>query len=121
MACGAATERCRAWPLKSTGRPVVHGARIARILSEDFDVIHYHNISLVGGPGIMVHGSGLKIYTAHEHWLVCPTHILWRHQREICTGKECLRCAMHYRRRRSFGAPERCWSVAHGTWTPLRR
>ena len=81
-----------------TGRPVVHGPRIAAILAQGFDVIHYHNISLVGGPGILAYGNALKIYTAHEHWLVCPTHILWRHNREICTGRECLRCAMHYQR-----------------------
>ncbi len=81
-----------------TGRPVVHGARIAEILSGDFDVIHYHNISLVGGPGVLTYGNALKIYTAHEHWLVCPTHILWRHNREICTGKQCLSCSLRYRR-----------------------
>lgn len=81
-----------------TGRPVVHGRRIDEILSQGFDVIHYHNISLIGGPGILRQGSGIKIYTAHEHWLVCPTHILWRHNRELCDGRECLRCLVHYRR-----------------------
>ncbi len=35
---------------------------------------------------------------AHEHWLVCPTHVLWRHGRELCTGRECVRCQLHYRR-----------------------
>jgi glycosyltransferase involved in cell wall biosynthesis len=35
---------------------------------------------------------------AHEHWLVCPSHVLWRHNREACTGRECLRCVLHYRR-----------------------
>ena len=88
-----------------TGRPVVHGRRIAEILSQGFDVIHYHNISLIGGPGILRQGSGIKIYTAHEHWLVCPTHILWRHNREVCDGRECLRCTLHYRR------PPQPWRV----------
>ncbi len=80
------------------GRPVVHGRSIRRILSQGFDVIHFHNISLVGGPGVLSYGQGIKLYTAHEHWLVCPTHLLWRHQRELCTGRECLRCVLRYRR-----------------------
>ena len=81
------------------GRPVVNGRRIARILDEGrFDVINYHNASLVGGPGLFRYGSALKLYMAHEHWLVCPTHVLWRHGREVCTGRECLRCQLSYRR-----------------------
>ena len=81
------------------GRPAVHGARIRRILEEGrFDVIHFHNISLVGGPGVLDYGTGIKLYMAHEHWLVCPTHVLWRHNRELCTGRQCLRCVVHHRR-----------------------
>lgn len=84
------------------GRPLVHGARIRKILSRGFDVIHFHNISLVGGPGILSYGAGVKLYTAHEHWLVCPMHTLWRHDREICTGRECLRCTFAYKRPPQF-------------------
>ena len=84
---------------QQTGRPIVHGRRIRRLLEKDnFDVIHFHNVSLVGGPGILAYGDAIKLYTAHEHWLVCPTHVLWRHNRELCTGRECLRCSWHYRR-----------------------
>lgn len=82
-----------------TGRPVVHGRRIRRLLETGaFDVIHFHNISLVGGPGVLAYGAGIKLYTAHEHWLVCPTHVLWRHGRELCTERQCLRCVLHHRR-----------------------
>lgn len=80
------------------GRPVVHARRIRRLLAQDLDVIHFHNISLVGGPGILAYGSAIKLYTAHEHWLVCPSHVLWRHNRELCTSRECLRCVLHHRR-----------------------
>lgn len=83
---------------QQTGRPVVHGRTIRTILEAGFDVIHFHNISLVGGPRVLGYGSGIKLYTAHEHWLVCPTHVLWRHNREVCTGRECLKCVLHYRR-----------------------
>ena len=84
------------------GRPLVHGRRIRRILSQGFDVIHYHNISLVGGPGVLSYGHGIKLYTAHEHWLVCPSHVLWRHNRELCTGRECLRCVIRHHRPPQF-------------------
>jgi len=80
------------------GRPLVHGRRIKEILNRGFDVIHFHNISLVGGPGILAYGNAIKLYTAHEHWLVCPTHVLWRHNREVCDGRQCLRCVLNYRR-----------------------
>lgn len=82
------------------GRPVAHARRLRRLLAEsDFDVIVFHNISLLGGPGLLKYGGDVaKIYMAHDHWLVCPTHVLWRHDRELCTGRECFRCTLHYRR-----------------------
>ena len=84
---------------QQTGRPIVHGGRIRRIAeSGGFDVINYHNISLAGGPGLLSLGRAIKLYMAHEHWLVCPSHVLWRHGRELCTGRQCTRCVLHYRR-----------------------
>ena len=84
---------------QQTGRPVVHGKRIQRILDDgEFDVVNFHNVSLVGGPGLLRYGTGIKLYMAHEHWLVCPSHVLWRHGRELCTGRECLRCVLNYKR-----------------------
>jgi glycosyltransferase involved in cell wall biosynthesis len=82
------------------GRPVLNGRRIRRILDDGrFDVVNFHNISLVGGPGLLSYAEGsVRLYMAHEHWLVCPSHVLWRHGRELCTGRECLRCVLHYRR-----------------------
>ena len=94
---------------QQTGRPIVNGRRIRRILAEgEYDVINFHNISLIGGPGILKYGKALKLYMAHEHWLVCPMHVLWRHGRELCTGRECFRCTLSYRR------PPQLWR-----WTGL--
>ena len=89
---------------QQTGRPIVHGDALRRILDQGrFDVIHYHNLSLVGGPAALAIGRGVKLYTAHEHWLVCPTHVLWRHREEPCPGRECIRCQLKY------GRPPQLW------------
>lgn len=84
---------------QQTGRPTVHAGRIQRLIDEmQPDILWYNNTSLVGGPGLLAYGAGLKVYEAHEHWLVCPTHVLWRHGRELCEERQCLRCVLNYRR-----------------------
>jgi len=84
---------------QQTGYPLATWRKIRDILATGrFDVINYHNVSLVGGPSVLSLGSGIKLYTAHEHWLVCPTHVLWRHKREPCDQRQCLRCQLAYRR-----------------------
>ncbi len=93
-------------PLVSTlltqqlGRPVMNRSRLQDIVEEGcYDVVNFHNVSLIGGPGLFRLAQGaLSAYMAHEHWLVCPMHVLWRHGRELCTGRECLRCSLSYRR-----------------------
>jgi glycosyltransferase involved in cell wall biosynthesis len=37
-------------------------------------------------------GNPIKLYTTHEHWLVCPMHVLWKFNRQACDKPECLRC-----------------------------
>jgi glycosyltransferase involved in cell wall biosynthesis len=82
------------------GRPVLH-ARALAALDRDrrFDVVLLNNMSLVGGPGLFGFGrEAVRLYVAHEHWLVCEAHVLWRHNRETCSGRQCLRCVAAYRR-----------------------
>ena len=82
------------------GRPVVHGRTIARLIRDrQFDVVIFNNVSLVGGPGLLAFGAdALRVYMAQEHWLVCPMHVLWRYDREVCPKKECLRCQIRGKR-----------------------
>jgi glycosyltransferase involved in cell wall biosynthesis len=82
------------------GRPVANGRRIASLLDAGkYDVVNYHNVSLVGGPGLFrFHRDAVTLYMAHEHWLICPMHVLWRHGRERCEKPECFKCTLHYRR-----------------------
>jgi glycosyltransferase involved in cell wall biosynthesis len=82
-----------------TGRPLLSRRRLERALEGPFDVIHFHNPSLVGGAGVLGMGRGtLRLYTAHEQWLVCPTHVLWKNNREVCEKPACTRCSLSYRR-----------------------
>ncbi|MDX1642891.1 MAG: glycosyltransferase family 4 protein [Thermoanaerobaculia bacterium] len=117
--------RLAALATHQAGRPTVHRRELQRLLEPGrFDVVHYHNISLVGGPGILAYGDGLKLYTTHEHWLICPTHVLWRHDRELCTEKQCLRCTLHYRRPpqiwRATGLLERALEAIDALCVPTR-
>jgi glycosyltransferase involved in cell wall biosynthesis len=87
-----------------TGRPGLKAPALANIFDrEHFDVVHFHNISLVGGPRILRYGDGIKLYTLHEHWLVCPMHVLWKYNREPCVKPDCLRCTL------AFHRPPQAW------------
>ncbi len=93
---------------QQTGRPVFNGARLREILEDPgFDIINYHNVSLIGGPALFAYGTRTaKIYTAHEHWLVCATHVLWRYNREPCDARDCVRCQIAYHR------PPQLWRMS---------
>ena len=83
---------------QQTGYPLFKSARIKQILQKGFDVIHYHNISLVGGPKILEYGQGRKLYSLHEYWLICPTHSLFKFNSQPCTRPYCVPCVLLYRR-----------------------
>ena len=99
------------------GRPVLHRRRLRELLAPgNFDVVHYHNVSLIGGPGVMRWDTGaVTVHTAHNFWLVCPTHHLWRYDRELCTGRECLRCTLSQRR------PPQLWRLSGAIVRALRQ
>ena len=87
---------------QQTGQPFLKRGKIEAILrSKKFDVIHFHNISLFG-PGVLNlgpdQGEALKLYTLHEHWLVCPMHVLWKYNRRLCERPNCLTCSLSFKR-----------------------
>lgn len=95
----------RRWPRAAalaaylSGRPAFYAGDVARLLQgRRFDVIHFQNVSLMGGPGVLRLGEAVKLYTTHEHWLVCPMHVLFRDNREPCVEPRCLRCTLRFRR-----------------------
>lgn len=96
----SATPRLSTILTHQLGRPVLQREALAALDRErQFDVVLFNNMSLVGGPGLLGFGrDAVRIYIAHEHWLVCESHVLWRHNREACTGRECVRCVLAHRR-----------------------
>ncbi len=82
----------------ATGRPIFQSAELARIFSKGFDVTHWHNLSLLGGPGAVSLGSGVQLCTLHDYWWICPTSILFKYNREACEQRTCFRCTLAHRR-----------------------
>lgn len=77
------------------GAPGLKKHAIQSVLAQgNFDVIHFHNISLVGGPAVLAYGSAVKLYTAHEYWLLCPLSTLWKFGSEPCEEKSCTACTL---------------------------
>ena len=88
---------------QQTGMPVLKSSHLSAIFEKPFDVVHFHNISLVGGPKILEYGRGVKLYTLHEYWLICPTHMLFKFDQEPCTEQSCFACMV------AHGRPPQVW------------
>lgn len=86
------------------GVPGLKSAELRRILRGDFDVVNFHNISLAGGPGVLSYSRApVTLYTLHEHWLLCPTHIFWKNRTKACDSRQCIRCCLR------SGIPPQWW------------
>jgi len=85
-----------------TGKPILKMRQINELLhSKRYDVIHYHNISLLGPDILRLAQTGsqlVKLYTTHEHWLICPNHVLWKFNQRACDKPECLKCVLMAKR-----------------------
>lgn len=83
---------------QQTGTTGLKTKMLTRMLEEnDYDVIHFHNMSLIGITALAM-GKAVKLYTTHEHWLICPMHVLWKNNREVCVSKNCITCALAWKR-----------------------
>jgi glycosyltransferase involved in cell wall biosynthesis len=85
-----------------TGKPWLKAGALSQTLDDpDADVFHFHNVSLVGGPGVLGLGANrraVRIMTAHEHWLICPMHLLWKYDERPCNAPNCVSCCLKGRR-----------------------
>jgi glycosyltransferase involved in cell wall biosynthesis len=78
---------------QQTGVPFFKSELKNALETNGYDVIHYHNMSLIGITALS-YGNAVKLYTTHEHWLICPMHVLWKFNREVCVKKSCLSCQL---------------------------
>lgn len=104
------------WPLPSpagraglllshqAGAPALQSGPLREALGGGFDVVHFHNVSLLGGPAVLAMADApVTLCTLHDYWFVCPMHVLWRLGRERCTRRTCLRCTL------AGGRPPQLW------------
>ena len=89
---------------QQTGRPGVKARQLRAVFERNFDVVNFHNISLIGGPGVLsMSKAPVNLYTLHEHWLLCPAHTFWKNRIQACDRPECLRCCVR------SGIPPQLW------------
>jgi len=104
---------------QATGLPLFKSSELLEALDDPVtDVVHFHNISLVGGPGVLGLGANrraVRIMTAHEHWLICPMHLLWKYDREPCDAPACVSCCL------TGGRPPQVWRSTSAIERGLRQ
>ncbi|MDH7507851.1 MAG: glycosyltransferase family 4 protein [Methanomassiliicoccales archaeon] len=76
-----------------TGRNGAVERTLRHIMTEiDPEWVHFHNISLLGYK-ILTIPNKMKIYTAHDHWLICQRNDLMNAGRFICEKASCMKCS----------------------------
>lgn len=81
------------------GRSRYFSKEFRRLLDEvSPDVVHHHNISLLGYDLLRKRGSYLNIYTAHDHWLICQLNDFFRNGHPCRDNRACTLCALRSRR-----------------------
>lgn len=91
---------------QQTGRPGLKQAALAAEFAQDWDVVHFHNMSLIGGPAVLAQSRApVTLVTAHDHWLICASHILWKNNEKACDGRTCLSCQIR------SGKPPQLWRM----------
>jgi glycosyltransferase involved in cell wall biosynthesis len=67
------------------------------------DVVHNHNISLLGHGLLKKRRHCINLFTAHDYWLICQQNNLLKNGSEICEVGSCFFCAL------KCGKPPQIW------------
>lgn len=90
--------------IQQTGRPMLLEGALSEVLRDRFDVVHFHNVSLIGGPGAFpLSNAPVTLHTMHDHWLCCTTHVPWKNNAAPCERPACFGCAVR------SGVPPQLW------------
>jgi glycosyltransferase involved in cell wall biosynthesis len=58
----------------------------------------------MGGPGVLRMGKArARVMSLHDHWLICPTHALWKNRSRACDKQTCFTCSIR------SGLPPQLW------------
>ncbi|MEQ9643564.1 MAG: glycosyltransferase family 4 protein [Alphaproteobacteria bacterium] len=97
------------------GRPGLKASTLREVMAQPFDVVNFHNISLIGGPAVLGFSQApVTLYTLHEHWLLCPTHIFWKNRTRACDSRTCLSCCL------LSGKPPQLWRYGTAIGAAMR-
>lgn len=66
------------------------------------DVVHHHNVSLLGYSLFKKQGNYLNLHTAHDYWLFCQENNLMKYGIAECRQKSCFQCALRTRKPRQL-------------------
>lgn len=86
------------------GRSACFSEEFERLLEQvSPDVVHHHNISLLGYDLLRRRGPYLNVYTAHDYWPICQRNDLLRNGRRCAARSRCWLCALR------SGRPPQVW------------
>lgn len=87
-----------------TGGPGLYSGALEAFFATPFDVLHFHNVSLMGAPAVLGLGTArARLLSLHDHWLICPTHVFWKNQSRACDRRTCFTCSLR------SGLPPQLW------------
>ena len=86
-----------------TGRPIFKAKALAEEIEKvDTDVVHFHNISLIGGPAVLRFGRNAvrfkQRFPRTSTGLSVPCTCSWKFEDRACDGPQCARCSLAGRR-----------------------
>ena len=81
-----------------TGHSVLYYQELKELFHhQKFDVIHFHNISLLGTGKLLQlarrQPDVTTLLTAHDYWWICPQSLLWN-GRGVCDSARCIGCTL---------------------------
>jgi len=76
------------------------------------EIVHHHNISLLGLDVLQPRRDARALYTAHDYWVLCPRSDLFKYGRYPCDTPTCLRCSL------VSGRPPQLWRYGR-SWRGL--
>jgi glycosyltransferase involved in cell wall biosynthesis len=62
------------------------------------DVVHHHNISLLGYGILKKRAKYVNLYTAHDYWLICQGNKLLLSNSTTCKERYCFTCALRQKK-----------------------